>query len=319
VTPSRRGVGQVEGAPLPALALSGSDLDRAGERRGDAGWLQAVWQDAETRVLVVSNGRVALAPGSGGAPAVRWYEPAQAPEGRRYLLGIAPGGTIRCAVGCEDLPLTDGVPVPSASLRELAFDLDESLGGTVAHAVALDNWHRTHTHCPRCGAPTELAAAGHVRRCTADGTEHYPRTDPAVIMSVVDDDERILLGRHSSWAEGRFSTLAGFVEPGESLERAVAREVWEEVGIRISSAHYLGSQPWPFPSSLMLGFLARAETTAITIDGEEIAQARWFSRNQLRTAVQDGEVVISPSVSISRRLIEHWNGAVLDDQSVGWR
>jgi NAD+ diphosphatase len=144
-----------------------------------------------------------------------------------------------------------------------------------------------------------------------DGSEHYPRTDPAVIMAVVDADDRLLLGRQASWPQGRFSTLAGFVEPGESLESAVRREVAEEVGLTVGAVRYLGSQPWPFPSSLMLGFTARAETTDVVRHDGEIAEARWYTRPEMLADIRSGALHVAPSISISRRLIEHWYGGPL--------
>jgi NAD+ diphosphatase len=152
--------------------------------------------------------------------------------------------------------------------------------------------------------------------CTQEGSEHYPRTDPAVIMSVIDADDRLLLGHGAGWEQGRFSTLAGFVEPGESLEAAVRREVGEEVGVVIGDVIYRGSQPWPFPASIMLGFRAYATSTEIDVDGSEVDEARWFSRAGLDDAIAAGEVRLSPSISIARRLIEDWYGGPID--SPGW-
>jgi NAD+ diphosphatase len=197
--------------------------------------------------------------------------------------------------------------------------LDARDAGLAVHAISIANWHATHPRCPRCGAPTRTASAGHSRMCDVDGSEHYPRTDPAVIMAVVDGDDRLLLGRQSAWPEGRFSTLAGFVEPGESLEQAVRREVAEEVGLEIGDVAYLGSQPWPFPASLMLGFVAHARTTEVHRHDGEIAEARWFTRDNLIDAVRRGEVLLSPPVSIARRLIEHWYGTPIDDAQEAWR
>ena len=167
------------------------------------------------------------------------------------------------------------------------MDLSDRDAGIFTTAQALANWHAAHQFCPRCGAPTEPEQAGWIRRCTRDSSEHYPRTDPAVIMAVVDDDDRLLLGRNAQWPEGRFSVLAGFVEPGESFEAAVAREVEEEVGIEVTDVTYLGNQPWPFPSSDMVGFRARAITTSLHPDTVEMAEARWFTRNEYRKALQD--------------------------------
>jgi NAD+ diphosphatase len=149
---------------------------------------------------------------------------------------------------------------------------------------------------------------GWLRRCPADRSEHYPRTDPAVIMSVVDDRDRLLLARGPQWAERRYSVLAGFVEPGETLEAAVAREVFEEVGVRVADVRFLGNQPWPFPSSLMLGFTARALTTDLVLQEDEIAEARWVTREELLAEVAEGSTGVANRISIARSLIEHWLG-----------
>jgi NAD+ diphosphatase len=153
--------------------------------------------------------------------------------------------------------------------------------------------------------------AGHSRRCTSDGSEHFPRCDPAVIMLVTDPGDRCLLARNAQWPKGRVSVLAGFVEPGESAEQAVAREVREETGVIVSSVRYAASQPWPMPHSLMLGFRADAVTTQISVDAEEIEEAGWYSRDDLRNALVEGDLLMPPSLSISRWLIETWYGAAL--------
>src|SRR5262249_48347826 len=156
----------------------------------------------------------------------------------------------------------------------------------LVHAVALANWHARHRFCPNCGHETEVASAGHVRRCPSCGLEHYPRTDPAVIVLVTDADDRALLGHNPAWPPGRVSTLAGLVEPGESAEMAVVREIAEEAGVVLTDVTYLGSQPWPFPWSLMLGFTARAVDPGTTRpDGEEISELRWFTREELADAL----------------------------------
>jgi NAD+ diphosphatase len=304
---------------LGPLALSRTAVDRAGHLRTDEAWLREAWQLPSTRVLPVLDGTAPARWGDGGAELVL-RAPAEAPAGERSFLGLDDAGTAYFAVSAsqEDAPdLQVGADVRLAGLRELGTTLGDRDVGLLVNAVALDNWHRTHRHCPRCGTPTETTAAGHVRRCPADGSEHYPRTDPAVIMAIVDADDRILLGHQLRWPEKRFSTLAGFVEPGESLEAAVRREVLEEVGVGVGEVTYLGSQAWPFPSSLMLGFVGVAETTALRPDGEEIAEARWFSRDEVRTMVADGEVLLPSAVSIARRLIEHWYGGPLDDPPPG--
>jgi NAD+ diphosphatase len=197
------------------------------------------------------------------------------------------------------------------TLRQVGADLDELGGHLLATGLALANWHAAHGHCPRCGASTVPVQAGWLRRCTRDGTDHYPRTDLAVIMSVVDEGDRLLLARGAGWGPGRFSVLAGFVEPGESLAAAVAREVREEVGLEVHDVEYLGDQPWPFPTSLMVGFTARASAGQLVLQDGEIAEARWFTRDELRAAVDDGTLAVSSRLSISRRLLEHWLGSDL--------
>ena len=199
-----------------------------------------------------------------------------------------------------------------AGLREAAALLNDRDAGLFTHAVALANWHATHTHCPRCGTPTLTIAAGHAQRCPADGSEHFPRVDPAVIMLVTDPDDRCLLARNRRWPERRVSILAGFVEPGESAEQAVAREVEEETAIVISRVRYVGSQPWPMPQSLMLGFRAEAAGDLdLRVDEDEIAEAHWYSREELRGALAAREILLPPPVSIAHRLIESWYGEEL--------
>ena len=199
-----------------------------------------------------------------------------------------------------------------AGLREAAALLNDRDAGLFTHAVALANWHATHTHCPRCGTPTLTIAAGHAQRCPADGSEHFPRVDPAVIMLVTDPDDRCLLARNRRWPERRVSILAGFVEPGESAEQAVAREVEEETAIVITRVRYVGSQPWPMPQSLMLGFRAEAGGELdLRVDEDEIAEAHWYSREELRGALAAREILLPPPVSIAHRLIESWYGEEL--------
>jgi NAD+ diphosphatase len=198
-----------------------------------------------------------------------------------------------------------------SALREVGHLLGDRDADLATTAVALSEWHRHTTRCPRCGAPTRVELGGWVRRCSVDGGEEYPRTDAAVIMAVTDDADRILLAHGAQWAERRFSTLAGFVEPGESLETAVRREVAEEVGVRVAEVAYVASQPWPFPASLMVGFRAHATTTQITLDAHEVTDARWFTREELGRAVVDGTVTLPMPTSIARALIEGWFGGPL--------
>ncbi len=292
---------------LTGLALSRAAVDRAAHRRTDDEWLERAWAAAATKVLRTHRGRTAVT-GDDPPRLALDVRPDVGPEQRTFL-GVDGEEAAFFAVDVG----ADEVDDTFRGLRDIGLLLDARDAGLVVNAIALANWHVTHTHCPRCGAPTVVASAGHLRRCEIDDSEHYPRTDPAVIMTVVDDDDRLLLGSQTVWPEGRFSTLAGFVEPGESLEQAVRREVGEEVGVRVGAVRYLGSQPWPFPSSLMLGFEARAETVDVDLFDGEIHTARWFTRDELGAAVRSGEVRLSPRLSIARRLIEHWYGEEIAD------
>lgn len=320
---ARTGSGRGSGAPAPRpdaprirgeLSLARATLDRAAHLRTDADALAGLWAQPGTRVLVVAGGQALVRDGEdnggGDRAALVLVEPGQAPAGERAFLGLDGGGRAYFAVGASQLPrvVGDDHDVHAAGLRAAGSLLDARDAGMFVHAVALFNWHATHPRCPRCGAETEMAADGHLRRCPRDGSEHYPRTDPAVIMAVIDGDDRLLLGHQATWPDGRFSTLAGFVEPGESLEMAVAREVAEETGVVVETVDYAGSQPWPFPCSLMLGFFARSSSVAVTPDGVEITDARWFTREDLAAAVAAGDVLLPPAVSIARHLIEGWYG-----------
>lgn len=178
-------------------------------------------------------------------------------------------------------------------------------------ALGFGQWRARTRFCPRCGTRLRPRADGRALHCDGCGTEHFPRLEPAVIMRVRDADDRLLLGRQPSWPPGRFSILAGFVDPGESIEDAVRREVHEEVGVRVGAVAYVASQPWPFPASLMLGYDARAETTDLRLLDDEIAEAAWFSRDELVAAMAAREVFVPPSVSISSWLIQDWLGADL--------
>lgn len=308
--------------PLGRLALSRGTVDRVTEKRSDPAWVEGAWADPRARVLVVDEGR-ALARPAGDGMELRFVSPAQAPGGTRFLLGTDADGVPYFGVsgsdgtGAEIRSEYDGFK--AVNLRSVGALLSDRDAGLFTHAVALANWHESHTHCPRCGTPTVPAPAGNLTRCPADGSEHFPRTDPAVIMLVTDPDDRCLLARNAMWPERRMSVLAGFVDPGESAEHAVAREVHEETSIRVGQVEYLGSQPWPMPRSLMLGYRAAAAGgQTIVVDEEEIAEARWFTRSELRAALDAGELAIAPTSSIARRLIEFWYGGELPDGPGAW-
>ncbi|WP_181312366.1 NAD(+) diphosphatase [Nocardioides campestrisoli] len=300
---------------LPHVALSARAHNREALHRTDEAWLEREWGSPETRVLVLAGARVRAA-----EDGLAWVAPDEAPDGVRVLLGRRDGVT-RFAVLGEPRRDEDGW----LGARELVAGLaagDRGPGEVpwLFHAVGLAEWHRSTRFCPRCGGSLEVRSAGHELRCTACGRAQFPRTDPAVIMAVShgepgSDQERLLLGRQASWPQGRWSTLAGFCEPGETLEDAVRREVAEEVGVEVGEVSYVGSQPWPLPASLMVGFLARALTTKIDVDGAEIEDARWFTREELREGMASGEVRVPGSVSISSSLLELWYGEPLPS---GW-
>ena len=293
--------------------LARAEYDRAALHRTDAAWLAEAWRRA--RVLVISPDATTPVERGDGAVRLALRDPStvDGPLTRRFL-GVA-----------DDVPyFTVTVPASSedatgwASLREVGAAADDLPAALLTSAVALEQWHARHQRCPRCGAGTEEAQAGWTRVCTNDGSEHFPRTDPAVIMLVHDGGDLCLLGRGPQWGEKRFSTLAGFVEPGESLEAAVAREVFEEVGVSVTDVRYIASQPWPFPSSLMVGFVARLSgDPSLHLDPKEMAEAHWFTRDEVQRAADwadSGETPdpaarihgVSPRLSISRYLVDGW-------------
>ncbi len=286
-------------------------LDRAGERRKDQAWLAEALTDARTRFLPLWQLRNLAREAEGGW---RVAHLAQTEAGPLLAAGAEP-----IFLGLEDgiahfALLIEGEAAPVEETRGIFRDL-RAIGplmpggeaATAAHARGLAWWHARHRFCGVCGATTLSAEGGHVRRCTnaACATSHFPRTDPAVIM-LVTDGPRCLLGRQAVWPAGMYSTLAGFVEPGESLEDAVAREVREETGIEVADVQYQSSQPWPFPSSVMLGFRARATTTTILRRDEELEDASWFDRDYLKNGAEADGIFRSRIDSIARRLIDDW-------------
>jgi NAD+ diphosphatase len=296
----------------PHLDLSSGAHDRVAHRRHDERWLEQRWADPSTRVLLVSGTRLRDR-GSG----IEWVTPRQAPDGVRVLLGERDGTTYFAVL--LDPDTAPGPREEWVGLRAFTAHFEgESADAPLAfHAIGLAEWHWRTRHCPGCGGPLVSRDAGHLLGCDGCGREQFPRTDPAVIMVVAHgepgaDDERCLLGRGALWPEGRYSTLAGFCEPGETLEDAVRREVREEVGIEVGDVEWFGNQPWPLPGSLMLGFVARALTTEIILDETEMADARWFTRAEMKEVAEAGTLRLpARGVSISRSLVEHWYGGPL--------
>jgi NAD+ diphosphatase len=306
-------VGQADGSGLLAGSgpvrlsrvplLSRSVHDRAAAHRDDPEWLAAAWAGA--RVLVLTPELTSPVEETAAGPRLQFRPATAVPAGAaRFFLGEHGGEPYFAAVADRDLRAEAW-----AGLRELGAQLDDLGAGLLTAAVGLAQWHATHQRCPRCGTPTDSVRGGWTRQCPQDSSEHWPRVDPAVIMLVHDGGDRCVLGRQASWPEGRYSILAGFVEPGESAEAAVAREVAEEVGLAITDVRYAASQPWPFPSSLMLGFLARVSgDPTLVVDHTELSDARWFSREQIRR--RDGIGGLPAAVSIAHRILTDWLGRV---------
>ena len=294
--------------------LSENPHDRSGVHRADDAWLEERWADPETRVLVVSGTRVRPADG-----VLDWVAPGDAPEGLRVLLGEHDGRAwFAVIVDAEVSRSAQGEWTPLRGL--LPFLADDALAGAplVFHALGLAEWLWVTRFCPRCGELLAPRASGHELAC-ANGHVQFPRTDPAVIMVVTSgepgaEDERCLLGRQAVWPVGRYSTLAGFCEPGETLEDAVRREVREESGVVVGDVEYFGNQPWPLPASLMLGFVGRAVSTEIEVDNHELEDARWFTRAEMKELAEAGTLLLPQGVSISRSLVEHWYGGPLPGQ-----
>jgi NAD+ diphosphatase len=256
------------------------------------------------RLLTVAPDRTVPVHESPEGPRLVWDEQPTLPLGAVYL-GEA-DGVPYAAVRGERALTVNGRPVDVwAGLREVGADLDDLDAGLLVEAVGILEWHDRHRFSPLTGAATTVERAGWVQRDPTTGQEFFPRTDPAVIMLVHDGGDRVVLGRQAVWPPGRFSILAGFVEPGESAEAAVAREVAEEVGLRVTDVRYVGSQPWPFPQSLMLGFVARADSADdLVLDPDEIEEARWFTRAELLAG--EGPRALPPPVSIARHIFDRW-------------
>jgi NAD+ diphosphatase len=306
--------------PTPPLARS--TLDRSGLRRRDEAWLAEAWAGGLVLVVDPRGGRALAEDRPDGSVGLVLLPAADAPEGERRFLGVDLDGV---ALWTVTAPLAEVEGARAVTLRDVGHLLDARDAGLLTTAVALSNWHASHGFSPRTGQPTTAVEAGWVRR-DADGNDMWPRTDPAMIVLVHDDvagpDGRCLLGHNALWPVGpdgvrRFSCLAGYVEPGESAEAAVLREVAEEVGIKLAGLTYAGSQSWPFPGSLMLGFHAVADPAEpLRLDPEEIDEAHWFTREEIAKMIAGGFVHPETGVrmslpmrsSIAFFLIETWLG-----------
>ncbi len=294
-------------------AFGGNPLDRVSERRSDVAWLAGLFEHPDSRVTLLRELRPLVA--AGPPPTIAWQP--LAPWRRRIdqgatwlLLGLA-DGRARFALDVTGDDAAGALSGEFGDMRALAGTMAGGDAAILGEARALIDWHARHRFCAVCGTPSNVESAGWCRRCPGCKAQHFPRVDPVVIMLPV-HGERCLLGRNARRAGSRFSCLAGFVEPGETLEEAVRREVFEEAGLRVASVRYMASQPWPFPSSLMCGFIAEATSDAVTIDRTELETARWFSRTEVlamvaRSAAGDGAPdSLAPPIAIGHQIARRW-------------
>jgi NAD+ diphosphatase len=299
---------------VSAIQQHPASINRAGELRTNQATLDTLWQQA--KIIQIADGRIAsrnekLVYSSSNEIAAA-VSSGKFNKGFQIFLGLDLSDntpyfawdTTR-EVEISDEEKADGF----TTLREVGAQLSPLEFELALHAIALSNWHRAHPRCPRCGGATRVDLGGAARFCDADQSQHHPRTDSAVIVLIKDREDRILLGHQPVWPEGRFSTFAGFLEPGETFEQCVAREVREESGVTVSDINYLGSQPWPFPASIMIAFEAVTDNPEVAQgDGEEITEVKWFSRAELKAAAADGSLLLPPTISVARKMIEGWLG-----------
>jgi NAD+ diphosphatase len=282
--------------PLPWILADALIVDRAAERR-ELDMSHAVAVIVRDGTVLAEGGVVVeVPPGERPEAALTVY---LGRDGEQDIVAVVPAeegfGGDRM-VGLRDL-------VRAFSERGADGARDRELAST---AVAITTWHANHPRCSVCGEPTVPAKGGWVRRCEADEREHYPRTDPAVIVAITDPHDRLLIAHASYWSPRRYSHLAGYVEPGESLEQAARREVAEEAGLTLTGLQYVASQPWPFPASIMVGFTASVESTDLRLDDDEITDAMWVSRDDLPGLVSSGVVILPPPGSIARSMLDDW-------------
>jgi NAD+ diphosphatase len=276
--------------------VTASELDRVDHHRRSTEWVAGLWRAPDAKLLKVTKDSK-FTTNTGGSK-LRMTKPFVEFDSQRHrLLGLLDGAPVFAVEALTEGEVHD--------LREIGGHLTEAELDIAAAATAILHWHRMESLCPRCGGPTTVINGGFARHCTSCGEDHFPRTDPAVIVAVVDEDDRILLGGQEHWGQ-RVSVLAGFVEAGESAEQAIHREVGEEVDVTLGAIHYFGSQPWPFPRSLMLGYFARATSTLINIDTDEISSADWYTREQLTARLEAGDLGLPGPSSIASRMIQAW-------------
>ena len=297
------------------LPLAAAEVDRAAHLRSDLTYLNSAW--AQASVLLFSDEKFATEKDqllfTAGQSLGTYLDQSD------YFLGVKDSKPFFV----RHLTSIHGLSNEFKTLREVGAFLSARDIGLAVHAQGLANWHKKHPRCAICGEKTVVVLAGAVRRCPADQSEHYPRTDSAIIVLVKDDQDRVLLGRQKVWPKNRFSTFAGFVEPGESFENCVTREVMEEAGVKLKEINYLGSQPWPFPASLMIAFEAITTTPELARpDGEEIEEIRWFTRDEMKSAIAEKSLILPLEISVARQMIKAWYGKGADTELTGnesWR
>jgi NAD+ diphosphatase len=303
--------------PKNPNVFANSPLDRAAHLRANQEWLIGALADKRTLFIPVWKLMPFLIKNRESRREAGWITaelalPLMRPAGTTIFLGLnrdVPHFAIDVSSAPD--PSGDGVLAGLglfADLRTVAEEIDPGDAAILAQAKSLIDWHQRHGFCANCGGETESADAGYKRYCQACNTEHFPRTDPVVIMLALHGDS-CLLGRQAKWPDGFYSALAGFVEPGETIEEAVARELTEEAGIKIGDVLFHSTQPWPYPSSLMIGCYARALTTEVTVDMTELSDARWFTRAEVRAALErkgGGDLRIPPPLAIAHQLVKSW-------------
>ncbi len=292
---------------MKAPGFTGGMLDRSDALRHDPAGLAAAQRDWRARLLVLDG----LLPGTTDDGHLAWTSMADMPDDAEpILLGLDESGRPHFAALLNGMRVDNAPAMRSPALMAVLAALAPGEAATYAGARSVIDWHVRHGFCAKCGSPTEMFRAGWARKCPNCGTEHFPRVDPVVIM-IAEHDGRALLGRGKGWPPGRYSALAGFVEPAESIEEAVAREILEESGVRVGKVRYVASQPWPFPSSLMMACVAEAEDDAITLDVNELEDAMWVPREMVRAVLrgEEGPFVAPPPYAIAYTLLKEWAGA----------